>query len=95
VQIEVKADPDGAFAQADYPGWMQSIANGPGFTVTPLSNFADGATTIHSSAFDAIAFRRGSTLVKIGVSPAAKDATLKLTAQTVLDRLDSRFPPKP
>jgi len=92
VQIEAKVDPDDAFAQADYPAWMQSIVKGPGFTVTPVSNFADGATMIHSSVFDAIAFRRGSTLVKIGVTPAASDAALRLTAQTVLNRLDASRP---
>jgi hypothetical protein len=92
VQIDVKVDPDAAFAQAEYPAWMQSIVKGPGFTVTPISNFADGATMIRSSVFDAIAFRRGSTLVKIGVSPAATDAALRRTAQTVLDRVDSSQP---
>ena len=87
-----RSTPTTRFAQAEYPGWMQAIVTGPGFTVAPVSNFADGATIVHSSAFDTIAFRRSSTLVKIGVSPAAKDAALRLTAQTVLDRLDSSRP---
>ncbi|HWS47816.1 MAG TPA: hypothetical protein VN636_18285 [Acidimicrobiia bacterium] len=89
VQIEGKVDPDGATAQAEYPTWMQAIVSGPGFTVTPVSGFADGATIVHSAGFDAIAFRRGPVLVKIGVDPATSPAALRFAAATALARLES------
>ena len=86
-EIEGKIDFSPASAQAEYPTWVQSIVNAPGFATVPLSGFADEATVVHSSAFDAILFRRGKVLVRIGVSPQASDDALRAVATAVLGRL--------
>src|SRR4029077_16486474 len=61
-EIEGKVDFSPAFAQADYPTWVQSIVNAPGFATVPLPGLADEATLVHSSAFDAIVFRHDTVL---------------------------------
>ena len=86
-EIQTKADPDDAFAQADYPTWVQSVANTTGFKVTPLRGPGDSATLIQSNTFDAILFRHGNVLVKIGVSPTATPAALRVAANRANRRL--------
>jgi hypothetical protein len=86
-EIEAKVDFSPASAQAEYPTWVQSIVNAPGFETVPLPGFADEATVVHSSAFDAILFRHDTVLVRIGVSPHASDDALRVVATTVLGRL--------
>ncbi len=86
-EIEAKVDFSPASAQAEYPTWVQSIVNAPGFETVPLPGFADEATVVHSSAFDAILFRHDTALVQIGVSPHATDDAMRAVATTVLGRL--------
>ena len=87
VEIFIKIDPDGAYAQADYPAWVQSVIDAPGFTITPVPKFADGATEIRSAVFDAMLFRKDTVLVKIGVDPKATHVALVRAATTALGRL--------
>jgi hypothetical protein len=88
-KIEAKVDFSPAFAQAEYPTWVQSVVNGPGFAAVPLPGLADEATIVHSSAFDAILFRNDTVRVRIGVSPHASDDALQAVATAVLGRLGS------
>jgi hypothetical protein len=91
-EIEGKVDFSPAFAQADYPTWVQSIVNAPGFETVPLSGLADQATALHSSGFDAIVFRHDNVLVRIGASPVATDDALRAVATAVLGRLVQQPP---
>jgi hypothetical protein len=86
-EILLKADPDDAFAQADYPAWVKSVVSAPGFKVTPLRGPGDSATLIQSESFDAILFRHGNVLVKIGAGPKATPAALKVAANRAIRRL--------
>jgi hypothetical protein len=91
-EIEGKVDFSPAFAQAEYPTWVQSIVNAPGFETVPLSGLADQATVVHSSGFDAIVFRHDKVLVRIGASPHASDDALRAVAAAVLGRLVQQPP---
>lgn len=91
-EIEGKVDFSPAFAQAEFPTWVQSIVNGPGFATVPLPGLADEATLVHSAAFDAIVFRHDTVLVRIGVSPHAGDDALRAVATAVLGRLAQQPP---
>jgi hypothetical protein len=86
-EIEGKIAFSPASAQAEYPTWVQSTADRPGFEAIPLSNLADEATVVHSPTFDAILFRHDAVLVRIGVSPEASDAALQQVATAALSRL--------
>ena len=88
-EVTVKVDKDAASAHAEFPAWVQPIPGiAPGLNVTQISNLGNEAAETRKGKINAgIYVRKGATLVKIGVHPAATEALLKAAARTALGRL--------
>jgi hypothetical protein len=90
VQITVGIFPDAATAHSEYRSWNAiDPPLPPTETVTSVSGVADEADITHTtpSELSAIDFRKGATVVRIGVRPPASDGALKTAALTVASRL--------
>jgi len=88
-EVTVKVDKDAATAHAEFPNWVQPIPGvASGLKVSQIANLGNEAAETRNGKINAgIYVRKGATLVKIGVHPAATEAMLKAAARTALGRL--------
>jgi len=90
VEITVGVFPDAATAKSEYRSWNAiDPPLPPTETVISVTGVADQADITHTSPSElsAIDFRKGATIVRIGVGPPASDAALKTAALTAASRL--------
>lgn len=89
VEITLRLEADPAAARAYFPRWVSSVngGRGGGPAVAPVPGVGDQASIVRSNFVNAVVFRRGKTLIKIGVHPPVPDASLKKLAAAVLGRL--------
>lgn len=88
VEITTKTMSDGPAAHAYFPRWLVPFPPKPAdMTLTPVPGVGDEATITHGKIVNAISFRSGAVLVKMGTRPAPSDSALIVAGTIMAGRL--------
>jgi hypothetical protein len=88
VDITTKTLSDGPAAHAYFPRWLVPFPPMPvDMTLTPVQGVGDEASITHGKIVNAISFRAGAVLVKMGTRPAPSDSALIVAGKIMAGRL--------